>query len=462
MITKRIVANLIAFAVVSVALVIYGFVDLLGNPLRHTITVSTVLPTASGLSPHFVVALDGVSVGSVKAVSLVPHGAKVTMTLNPGVRVPADVQSKVVVANALGEQQVDLVPRSAGPTSLVANRVLRNGSVIPAAPVSTPAQVGVLVAEFTRLLRAIPPGDLNTLLHQAELAVNGRATDLQAINQATALFDQEFLAYQHQFEALLANAPPVLNTFSASGTQLRQDLANTAVLAQVFATHRSDLVALLQQGDTASQLLSSLVAQSRPNLSCLVHDFAAISVNVGSAPNLGNLSTTLATNSIFFNVVRNVAVPGPAKALNSSDTNRTNQEWLRTRLLIPPAQPAGISYNPPKGLPAVLPGPGCVTEFGAGVGPGLQPGFKPAGPGGHVVAPTAAEAHVTGGGTEPSGSASTTAARLRPSSTPTAPLVALALVSVLAMALLGRRRPGRSARPLRVRVIGEERRARGE
>jgi hypothetical protein len=40
-----------------------------------------------------------------------------------------------------------------------------------------------------------------------------------------------------------------------------------------------------------------------------------------------------------------------------------------------------------------LPGAGCVTAFGNGVGPATQPGFTPAA-GGHVVAPSAQEANV--------------------------------------------------------------------
>lgn len=467
MITKRIVANLIAFAVVSIALVVYGFVDLLGNPLRQATTVSTVLPTASGLSKNFVVALNGVPVGSVANVALVPHGAKVTMTLDPGTSVPADVEARVVVANALGEQQVELVPAPTpeGPhgSSLAARRTLRNGAVIPAAPDPTPASIGKLVQEATSLLQAIPPGDLNTLLHQAALAVAGRASDLQAIDQASALFSQEFLAYQHQFQQLLANAPPLLDTFTANSSQLRQDLANTAVLAQVLASHRSDLAALLQHGAQASQLLHALVAQSRPNLACLVHDLSDISSNVGSSPNLSNLNTALATNATFFNVVAAVAPEGPAKALNTNDTNRTNQEWLRTRLLLPPAQPSAVQYTRPKTLPAVRPGAGCITEFGAGVGPALQAGFTPTGPGGRVVPPTAAEAHVTGGGTEPAPStagSAPAAARLKPEAAPTGPLAAVAVAVMMAVALLGRRRTSRSARALRVPVHSDERRVR--
>ena len=467
MITKRIVANLIAFAVVSAALVVYGFVDLLGNPLRHPTTVSTVLPTASGLSPNFVVALNGVQVGSVSKVSLVPQGAKVTMTLDPGTRVPADVEARVVVANALGEQQVDLVPRQGpsgpGGSSLAADQMLHDGAAIPAAPDPTPANVGTLVHEATRLLQAIPPGDLNSLLHQSALALQGRAGDLQAINQASALFSEEFLAYQQQFQSLLHNAPPLLDTFTANGSQLRQDLANTAVLAQVLASHRGDLVSLLQQGDTASQLLQALVAQSRPNLGCLVHDLSNLSSNLGSGQNLSNLNTTLVTNQTFFGAVANVAPEGPAKALTAGDTNRNNQEWLRTRLLIPPAQPSAVQYSQPKTLPAVRPGAGCITEFGAGVGPALQAGFKPAGPDARVVPPTAAEAHVTGGGTEPGPStagSAPAAARLKPSATPTGPLAAVAVGVMMAVALAGRRRTSRSARALRVPAHDDERRIR--
>jgi virulence factor Mce-like protein len=444
MITRRIWVNLMVFVLASAALVAYGFLDLLGNPLASKTTVYTVLPTAAGLSPNFVVTYEGVDVGQVTNVSLVHGGAKVTMVLQPGTKVPSDVAASVQIANALGQQEVDLVP-----SHVSADPPLEDGATIPAAPSSAPADVGTVVAEATRFLEAIPPGALNSLLHSLAQALQGNGANLRTIASASELFSQEFLAYEQQFQSLLQNAPPVLDVVTANAAALRQGLADTAALAQVFATHSSDLVHLLNQGSSAAQDLNTLVTQNEPNLGCLVHDLADVNSNLAQPTNLQNLSTTLATNEEFFGAVAALAPTGPAKALTSNDAPHT-QEWLRTRLLLPPGLPPADSYLHAITLPPVLPGAACNTEFGPGVGPALQANFKPAGPDSRVDPPTAAEAQVRGGGTTPD--AATSAARL-PLREPGGDLPAVCAVAALFVlgwfVAMARRRPARSARPLR-------------
>ena len=456
MITRRIAINLVAFLVVSAALVVYGFVDLLGNPLRAQTTVSTVLPSASGLAPNFLVTLNGVDVGSVQSVSLVPGGAKVAMTLDPTARVPSDVAARVVIANALGEQEVELVP-----TAAKSAPPLRSGDVVGVASDPIPADVGTVVAEATRLLQAIPAGDLNTVLHQLAVSLNGNAGNLRAIASSSAMFSQEMLASQQNFEALLANAPPVLNTVTASASQLQRALADTATLVGVLATKSSDVVRLLNQGGTAAQALGTLLTENRPDLACLVHDGADVAANLASAPNLSNFSTALATNQLFFGAVAAISPTGPAKAVTSGDTARDDQEWLRTRLLIPPGQPSAIAYAQPVTLPPILPGAACQTEFGAGAPAVTQTGFHATGPNAQIRPPTSANAQVRGGGP---GLAATPAAARLPLPAPQEPpvtgvLLGAGFVIFTTMATLGhRRRTVRAARPRRARVPERPRR----
>lgn len=490
MITRRVVVNLVAFLVFAAALVGYGLFDLLGNPFAATTTVSTVLPSASGLNTGFSVAYDGIQVGSVAAITLVHHGAKVVMTIHPGEHVPADVAARVIIGNALGQQEIELVPRgSAGssPLSPVAAStsgssqrhatvtaasgrrhavsgtagghpaVLRNGQVLPVAPDSAPADVGKLVTEATSILDAIPAGDLDSLLRQAAVAVSGEADNLKTITAASEVFSQEFLAYQNQFRALLANAPPVLNTVTANATALQQSLAETAAVVNVLANHRQDLVTLLHAGTTASEDLNTVVVDNRPDLGCLTHDLAAMSANLAEPANYANFGTLLQTNGEFFAIVKRVAPAGPARALTTYDHARNNQVQLRVRLLLPPRTPAAVTYNPPHGLTTIRPGAACDTEFGAGAGPATQPGFKAA-DGGTVDPPTAGEAQVRGGGpVQPEGAATTPTADQMPLPTGSMwPVLAAGIGAFAAVSVVLRRRL-RTARACRVTMGGIDR-----
>jgi phospholipid/cholesterol/gamma-HCH transport system substrate-binding protein len=382
MLTRRLIANLIAFFLVSFALVAYGVVDLLGNPLRSPMTVSAVFPDASGLVQNFNVQLNGVDVGTVSNVELAPHGARVVMSIAPGTSIPRDVVASIDIANDLGQQVVELTPTRSGPAP-----ALKQGAVIAVAKGSIPANVGQVVATATKLLAAIPPGDLNSLLGDLASALQGRGEDLRTITEASATFAQEFLNYQHQFETLLANAPPVLNAVSAVGPQLQAALINTASLVQVLANRKSDLTNLLEQGATSTGQLENLVSTQAPNLACLIHDLSDVTATIAQPTNLNNLSIGLADNQYFFGAINKVAVDGLAVPLTSSQT-ASQKIFLRTRLFIPPVTPAGMAYATVHTLPDIEPGAGCTNEFGQGVAAASQPNFTPAAGGQLVSAPS--------------------------------------------------------------------------
>jgi virulence factor Mce-like protein len=387
-ISRRLIVNLIFFFVLSFALVVYGVVNLLGNPLQSPTMLTTQFADASGLYSGFEVELNGVPVGTVSSTALTKHATKVTMSINPGTTVPNDVQSSVQIANDLGEQVVNLVPTRAGPAP-----ALSSGADVPAAPNSVPADVGAVVASATRLLKAIPGNDLNKLIGELATALSGQAGNLRTLVSAGTTFSKEFVAYQQQFTELLANAPPALDAITAVAPELRQDLANTAALVQVLAQQKTGLHTLLTSGSTAFSEVDNLVTSQSANLGCFLHDTASILTNIAEPANLTNLSQGLTYNQSFFGAVEHIAVVGVAKPTTTGGQD-TNQTFLRTRLLIPPVlDEQAQSYSTANTIPNILPGAGCVTAFGNGVGPATQSGFTPAA-GGHVVAPSAQQADV--------------------------------------------------------------------
>ncbi|HWE67958.1 MAG TPA: MCE family protein [Acidimicrobiales bacterium] len=435
MISKRLIANLIAFFVVSAVLVGYGVVNLLGNPLRSSTVLTTEFPDASGLYPNFIVELNGVPVGTVGAISLTARGTKITMDIHPGTKVPGDVRSSIQIANDLGEQVVDLIPAHGGTAP-----ALRSGDNVPVSPNQIPANVGQVVQAATKLLQAIPAGDLNKLIGELATSLKGRAADLRTIITAGTTFSQEFVAYEKQFTELLANAPTALDTVTAVAPELKDDLANTAALLQVLAEQKTGLDTLFKEGSTAVSQVNQLVTTQSANLGCIFHDAANVLSNLAQPANLTNLSQGLTYNEFFFGAINSVAAPGLAKATTSNGKDIPNQLFLRTRLLIPPVlAPAATTYATPNQIPDILPGAACVTVYGNGVGAATQAGFTPA-DGGHVVAPTAQDADVELNGATPV--PATPSADVMPGQSQWA-LLALGGLLVPALLLLWGARPSR-------------------
>jgi hypothetical protein len=163
----------------------------------------------------------------------------------------------------------------------------------------------------------------------------------------------------------------------------------------------------------------------------VVHDLGALSTNLSQPANLNNLATNLASNQLFFGAVQGITPTGPARQLTASEPARANQEYLRTRLILPPVtSPAAQTYPTPKTVPPINAAAGCSTEFGNGVGAASQPGFVPAAPVAINTA-SAADTQVRGGGTPIAGTPLTTASSgsaEKPSSNPSAPATVLPLM----------------------------------
>ncbi len=87
--------------------------------------VTVELPETGGLYPRGNVTYRGTQVGTVKSVNLTDTGVAAVLSLDSGIKIPADVEAEVHSQSAVGEQYVTLLPRSGeGP-------VLKDGDVIP-------------------------------------------------------------------------------------------------------------------------------------------------------------------------------------------------------------------------------------------------------------------------------------------------------------------------------------------
>jgi phospholipid/cholesterol/gamma-HCH transport system substrate-binding protein len=141
---RRTVITLAVFAVISTLAA--GIVGLYYAQLpavylgigRYTVKVQ--LERAGELYRAGNVTYRGVEVGKVSKVHLTDTGVEAVLSLQSGVDIPADLTAYVHSASAIGEQYVDLVPRSArGP-------LLKNGDVIPQDRTVVPPNINSLLA----------------------------------------------------------------------------------------------------------------------------------------------------------------------------------------------------------------------------------------------------------------------------------------------------------------------------
>lgn len=151
-------------------------------------TVSADFPATDGIFPGNKVQVLGVPMGLVR--SLQPHGAavRVTMDLDPQVRVPKDANAFIMNPAVISDRFVEIGPAYTG------GPALPNGGLIPAGRSHAPVRWDQLMSSMDTILRAVGPsaqgGDLGGLLHDSADAVGGRGPQLRdALNNVASASD---------------------------------------------------------------------------------------------------------------------------------------------------------------------------------------------------------------------------------------------------------------------------------
>lgn len=250
-------AVLCAVTVIACSVMAFGFIKvpaLLGVG-RYTVVVD--MPAAGGLYPTSVVTYRGTEVGRVRSVDVTATGVRAVLTMNAALPVPGPVIAAVHSRSAIGEQFLDLTPQDGtGGRPLrdggAAGRPLRDGDVIPVAQVRIPPDIAGLLDATNRALTAISPGNLRTVVEEANTAVAGLGPELSRIVDGSAALAIEAGKARDPIAALIDQSPPVLDS------QVR-----TADSIAAWATHMASITGQLKERDTA---FSGLLARGGPAL----------------------------------------------------------------------------------------------------------------------------------------------------------------------------------------------------
>ena len=181
--TRQILIQMAIFAVIAttaLVIMVLGYMRLptLLGVGQYRVTVE--LPETGGVYPRGNVTYRGVEVGEVKSVNLTDTGVAAVLSLNSNVQIPADLDVEVHSVSSVGEQFVQLLPRSSdGP-------VLKNGDVIPKDRTSVPTDINKVLNNTNRGLEAIPRDNLKTVIDEAYTAVGGLGPELRRLVSGSA------------------------------------------------------------------------------------------------------------------------------------------------------------------------------------------------------------------------------------------------------------------------------------
>lgn len=269
MITRTVKAQLLAFATITAVGVSYvgaEYTGLVDDVLARGYTVRADFADSGGIFPGAEVTYRGVPVGRVGALRLTgAGGVSVALDIDDGApRIPADSLAVVANRSAVGEQYVDLQPRTAsGP-------YLLDGSAIPRGRTRVPLPVTDLVLSLDRLVNSVDKKDLRVSVDELGKAFSGTGPDLSRLVDSGNALVQSASESLPETTSLIEDSRKVLKTQADQGSSINSFAHDLAALSAQLKSSDGDLRKLIGNATPAGQQVNSLLKSLSPRLSVLL------------------------------------------------------------------------------------------------------------------------------------------------------------------------------------------------
>jgi phospholipid/cholesterol/gamma-HCH transport system substrate-binding protein len=268
-ITRTVKVQLLAFAVVTAVGMSYvgaEYTGLVDDVLGHGYTVRADFADSGGIYTGAEVTYRGVPVGRVGALRLTgSDGVSVSLDIKDGApHIPADTLAVVANRSAVGEQYVDLQPRTShGP-------YLLDGSSIPRGSTRVPLPTTDLVLSLDRLVNSVGKDDLRVTVDELGKAFSGTGPNLsRLVDSGNALVESASDSLP-QTISLIEDSRKVLKTQADQGSSIKSFAHDLAALSAQLKSSDGDLRKLIGNATPAAQQVNSLLKSTGPRLSVLL------------------------------------------------------------------------------------------------------------------------------------------------------------------------------------------------
>ena len=228
------------------------------------ITVKLELPASGGLYRFSNVTYRGVEVGKVTAMDVSRNEATATMRLNTSPKIPADLTAEVRSVSAVGEQYVELLPRTDSPP------YLQDGSVISMRDTKIPQQVGPMLDQVNTLMSSIPKEKLSGLIDESFNAFNGSGYDLGSLIDSSSKISSDLNRVGDRSSTLIEDTGPLVDSQAQTTDALKSWAHSLAGITGQVVTNDPQVRTLLQQGPDAADEVTRLFDQIKPTLPILL------------------------------------------------------------------------------------------------------------------------------------------------------------------------------------------------
>jgi virulence factor Mce-like protein len=251
-------------SIVGVVVMVFAYMQVPTLLGVGRITVKLELPASGGLYRFSNVTYRGVQVGKVTGMDVSRNEATATLRLDTSPKIPADLVAEIRSVSAIGEQYVELLPRTDSPP------YLQDGSVIAARDSRIPQQVSPMLDRLNTLMATIPKDKLTGLIDESFNAFNGTGYDLGSLADSSATISGDLNRYADRATTLIEDSGPLLDSQAQTTDALRLWVQSLAGITGQVVDDDPQVRTLLQEGPGAANEVSRLFDQIKPTLPMLL------------------------------------------------------------------------------------------------------------------------------------------------------------------------------------------------
>jgi phospholipid/cholesterol/gamma-HCH transport system substrate-binding protein len=275
---QRIIAGVGALAVVA-ALIAGG--EALYHATHPGTRITAYFSESIGIYPGSDVRILGVRVGVVNAVQPDGQQVKVTLTVDNGVVVPADVQAAVLAPSVLSDRYVQLTPAYTGGPRLA------SGAVIPVTRTAVPVEVDQIYADLNQLAAALGPagankpgankqGALSKLIKTGAANLAGNGGSLSSMLKQYGGLSKTLGGSAGNIAATLSSLQQFTSMLQRNDDQVRLAEQQLAQVTGYLSGDRQQLAAAISTLGTALSQVQQFIASNRSLLTSNVNKLASI------------------------------------------------------------------------------------------------------------------------------------------------------------------------------------------
>ncbi|MEA2498704.1 MAG: hypothetical protein QOH26_1109 [Actinomycetota bacterium] len=303
-IKRKLLINLVAVVLLAVVMVAWVVMRVIGGgPLENPFVVTAEFAHSGGVFTDQEVTYRGVQIGRVGDLSLSEDGVYVPLVIEPEWegKIPSDVNARILSKSAVGEQYVDLAPRSEG------GEMLADGATIPRSRTRLPVDFQDLLSTLDRVLGDIPPETAHRLIKNLGSGLRGRGSEIATIIRSLSTLSGAFASVAPEQQRLLVNATKTGSAFLSSKDEFVAAIEAADKVLAGIGDEPEELKALFRSNDRFARAGSALLKKRGDDLARGIDslaDFVDFQLD-----NRGEVEKTLTFLPQFLHAIEDSSVP---------------------------------------------------------------------------------------------------------------------------------------------------------